>query len=321
LADNTINPFLSLAIHPEYLAILSVRETGIQALALHPFEPPLDLELFRSEKACFERLSDPFAELRKTVGEKEKEIAIALSGSMVLIKKIPMALGLGDEVVKTQMRWEAEQFLLSSLDDYVMNHQRLPFSTPSGNPLYLQVLVRKQIIQLLKDFVRHNGMVLKDIDVDFFSIVRTVLANYDVAPRGTVALIEVQNDSLVFIFIHHREYYLSHRIFFRRDEKNAGVSSEINKLLLKELRRLVFGHRLGKGIEDLDGMFLFGREIIHEMIEELKKTVAVEIINPFRCVSIQPVVSESEAFHHAPEKFTASLGLALKRVPSLQSGL
>jgi Tfp pilus assembly PilM family ATPase len=239
---------------------------------------------------------------------------------MVIQKKIPVALGLGEELIQSQMAWEAEQYLLSPLDNYVVTHQRLPFTTPSGNPLFLQVLIRKQIVQMLRGLAKNIGLILKDIDVDLFTIVRTVLANYDFNSKGTLVLVDVQLEHLVFVFIHQEEFFLSHSIGLQTDSRlKPADPAEINKVLIKELRRLVFGHRLGKGIEDLEAILLTGQDVIHDMLNELKGMIPTEIIDPFRRISVGSTLSESEAFSRSPEKFAASVGLALKRVPKLKT--
>jgi Tfp pilus assembly PilM family ATPase len=320
MAETSIKPFLSVSVHPEFIAFLSIRDSRIEALGWRPMNPPLNTETLQNESLFLEKLDNTFAALSEFVDPKEKDIAITVNGSMVIQKKIPVALGLSEDMIQSQMTWEAEQYLLSPHDNYVMTYQRLPFSTPSGNPLFLQVLIRKQIVQMLRNFAKNSGMILKDIDVDLFTNVRAVLANYDVDPKGTVVLIDVQYEHMVFIFIHQNEYFLSHRIGLQMDAKTkASNPTEINKILIKELRRLIFGHRLGKGIEDLDGIFFSGQDVIHDMMHELKGISSTEILNPFRRISIAPAISLSEAFVETPERFAASIGLALKRDPTLKT--
>jgi hypothetical protein len=182
------------------------------------------------------------------------------------------------------------------------------------------VLIRKQIVQMLRGFARNVGLNLKDIDVDLFTNVRTVLANYDFNSKGTLVLVDVQLEHLVFIFIHQEEFFLSHRVALQTDSRlKPADPAEINRILLKELRRLVFGHRLGKGIEDLETILLNGHDVIHDMLNELKGMLPTEIIDPFRRISVGSTLPESEAFSRTPEKFAASVGLALKRAPTLKT--
>jgi Tfp pilus assembly PilM family ATPase len=320
MAEKSIKPFLSVAIHPEYLAFISVRDAVVQELGWRPFNPPLNAETLQNEPLFVEKVGNTFSSLSEAVVQKGTDIAIAVNGSMVIQKKIPVALGLGEELIQSHMAWEAEQYLLSPLDNYVVTHQRLPFSTPSGNPLFLQVLIRKQIVRMLRGFAKNIGLSLKDIDVDLFTNVRAILANYDFNSKGSLVLVDVQLDHLVFVFIHQQEFFLSHRVGLQTESRiKSADPAEINKILMKELKRLVFGHRLGKGIEDLEALLLTGQAVIHDMLNELKGMLPTEILDPFRRISVGSTLSESEAFSRSPDKFAASVGLALKRVPTLKT--
>lgn len=320
MTEKNQKPFLSLALHPEYIALLSIRDSLVQELGWRPFNPPLNPDTIQNEPLFLEKIGNTFASLSDSIAQKGTDLAVAVNGSMVIQKKIPVALGLDEEMIQSQMAWEAEQYLMSPLDNYVVTHMRLPFSTPSGNPFFLQVLIRKQIVQMLRGFAKNNGLILKDIDVDLFTNVRSVLANYDFDSKGTVVLVDVQLEHLVFIFIQQQEYFLSHRVALQTDSKlKTADPSEINKILIKELRRLVFGRGLGKGIEDLEGLLLTGQDVIHDMLNELKGMLSTEILNPFRRISLGPMIAQSEAFIQSPEKFAASVGLALKRVPTLKT--
>jgi len=320
MTEKNQKPFLSLALHPEYIALLSVRDSTVQELGWRPFNPPLNPDILQNEPLFMEKIGNTFASLSESIAQKGTDLAIAVNGSMVIQKKIPVALGLDEEMIQSQMTWEAEQYLLSPLGNYSVTHLRLPFSTPSGNPIFLQVLIRKQIVQMLRGFAKNSGLILRDIDVDLFTNVRSVLANYDFDSQGTFVLVDVQLEHLVFIFIHQKEYFLSHRVGLQTDPKlKAANPSDINKKLIKELRRLVFGHSLGKSIEDLEGLLLTGQNVIHDMLNELKGMLSTEILNPFRRISLSPMVKQSEVFVQSPEKFAASVGLALKRVPTLKT--
>jgi Tfp pilus assembly PilM family ATPase len=321
MTETKSNSFAGLAIHPTAVSMLVADDDGIRSIGLQKSERRLDYGASRIEGLLAAMLGDTFDALVQETGMQAADIGIALHQSMVLVKKIPSALGLGEDMVKDQMRWEATQFLLAPLSEYALTYERLPFATPSGNPLYLEVLVRKSIVQALQDFFRERGLTLKDIDVDVFSNVRTVLANYEISSKGTVALVEVQPEHLSFTFVHNREYFLSHRIPCPGDANPQELDPiEIQKGLLKELRRLVFGHRLGKGPEDLEALFLSGHAIVRDLAPALqgRELQSVQVANPFRRLKVQPGCAQSEWFQHHPETFSATVGLALKRVAGLQ---
>lgn len=316
-----LSSFLALTLHPERMTLLSIRENTIHGIAEKPLEKSFTLERIK-EPGCVEETIDQVKSLLMEVEESSGEIGIALSGSMVMVKRIPVALGLEEDYIRDQLRWEAFQYLLSPLDAYVMSYQRLPVASPTGNPLYVQVLVRKPVIQFLRTVATQCHLSLVDIDVDLFANVRTILANYDVEPKTILVLLDCHLSHLFSIFIHQQEYFLSSKISF--PHHSLGEVEDIGewvKNILKEVRRLIFGHRLGRGIEDIGQVMLMGEGLLSEAIQELKNAlpIQVEIVNPFQRIALHDRVSRSHALTHSPELFTAGVGIALKLCPSLVS--
>jgi Tfp pilus assembly PilM family ATPase len=305
---------LFVAVHPDHLSAIETSESAVRAAGWTRLQPECDLEAFRSGDAVVGRLADAFAEVRDSMHSSGSAASLVLSGSMVLIKKIPVALGLGDDVVQAQMRWEAEQVLLSPAEEFVLSHQRLPFSTPSGNPQYIQVLVRKRVVQLLRAFAKAAGISIREIDVDCFGDVRVADANYDLDEKGTAVVADIRPGRLGFVLIHRREFFLNSRVPIPRE----AAPAETAKILLKELRRLVFGHR-GKGIDDLELLLLKGDGPLQAVAQEMKEQVPTEILDPFRRIAVSPEAKKTGGFERDAGRFTAPVGLALKRIPTLKA--
>ena len=314
-------PFLGLSLCPDQICLVETEDGTIQTVAYRELVRSFDLETFRREGEFFDNQTEVLRDLFQRTGGEGREVGVVLHGGMVLVKKIPLALGLEEESVRGQIVWEAEQFLVAPSEDYIMEYQRLPFQTPEGNPIYLMVLVRKSVVEGVRSLVEEIGLDLKELDVDMFSNIRALLANYDLTLEGTSALVDIQREHLAIVFIRRLEYYLSHRVFLQKGGSVSGLgdSSDIVHLLLKELRRLVFGHRLGGGIEDLDRIFLVGSEVVQRVFEELSSTVSVpvEIVNPFRRVNVSSSISQSRGVVQFPERFVASVGVTLRRVSTL----
>jgi hypothetical protein len=129
MAEKTTTPFFSVAIHPEYLALVSVRDSVVQEVGWRPFNPPLNAETLQNESLFRKGWKYVFLIVRAIV--RRTDIAIAVNGSMVIQKNSrgtrtgrrtdPVSDGLGSgatpPVPAGQLRYDA---------------QRLPFTTPSG---------------------------------------------------------------------------------------------------------------------------------------------------------------------------------------------
>jgi Tfp pilus assembly PilM family ATPase len=232
--------FLGLSLRKNQFCLIEVNDGYIQTIGSKELVQPLNFHAFESADNILDIQADILKELYLSFGIKTKEIGVVLSGDMVLIKRISVALAMEEEMIKEQLKWEANQFCISPVEEFSMDYQRLPFQTPTGNAIYLLVLVRKKVIEVVSSLVEKVGLVLKDIDVDIFSNIRTLLNNYDINEDEVSVLVDIHRDDIVFIFIHQREYLLSHRIsFLESNLKPVMINSEtIVKLLLKELRQL-----------------------------------------------------------------------------------
>jgi len=313
--------FLGLSLHTDQFCLVEMGEDGVQSVAIRELIQPFDLETFRVGGELLNNQVEILKDLYRRIGTSTKEVGVALNSGMVLVKKIPVALGLEEEMLKNQMIWEAEQFLLTSLDNYVMDYQRLPFHTQAGDPVYLMVLVRRIIIKKIRSLVEQVGLTLRDVDVDIFSDIRAILANYDLGADEIAALVDIQREYISFVIINQKEYFLSHQVSLQEGGTASGLggASQTADLLLKEFRRIIFGHRLGRGIEDLNRIFLLGSEGIENIFKEISSAISVplEIVNPFRRINISQSVSQSSEVVEFPHRFVASVGIALKKVPTL----
>ena len=316
--EPTTKPFLGLSFLPEHVCLVEIQDGVIQALATRELVQPFSMKTFHTEGQFLDNQTEILQELYAEMGAQGKEVGVVLDSGMVLVKKIPVALGLEDEVTREHILWEAEQLLISSLNEYVVEYQRLPFQTPLGNPIYVLILVRKGVMEGIESLISKCGLDLKDVDVDIFSNIRTLLTNYDIDSDQTSVIVDVQRCYLSFIFVRQREFFLSHRVSLNEDGSVSQFkeSSDIVNVLLKELRRLVFGHRLGRGIEDLNSIYLLGGENTQKVSKELSSAVSVplEVINPFRRVEFSQSVSQSKEYTNYPERFVASVGVTIKRL-------
>jgi Tfp pilus assembly PilM family ATPase len=226
-------------------------------------------------------------------------------------------------MIEDHLHWEVEQGLVGPPDDYFIEHQKLPFHTADGNPYYVLAYVRKQAVFALKSMLEKSKLELKNVDIDVFSAIRTLSYAYSTDENeGVSVLIDIHREYLCFIFIQNGEFLLSHRMTLLED-KNQDVfrdHSEMSDVLVKELKRLVFGHRLGRGIGDLKKAYLFGTESVNAVAQDLSASIPipVEVANPFQRLQLSEKVKMSKDYAQYPERFVASIGTILEHVPNPQ---
>jgi Tfp pilus assembly PilM family ATPase len=301
--------------------MVETEEGSVRTLGTRELIQPFDLKTFYSSGEFLDNQTEVLRDLYEKIGCQSTEVGIALGNEMVLIEKIPVALGLEEGSLEDHLSWEMEQLLIAPPDDYVMASGKLPFQASGGNPVYLLTLVRKSVVRGIRSLVQSIGLSPRDIDVDVFSNIRALLKNYEMEENAVSVLMDIQRNRISFFFIRSQEYFLSHRIFIKEGGSAAEFhnSSDIVDLLMKELRRLVFGHRLGRSVEDLACIFLLGNEVVREIAKELTSTTSVplRVVNPFQQIQVAKSVSTSREFIDFPERYTTAVGVVLKRVPSL----
>ncbi len=295
---------------------------SVEAIAGRELVHPFDLDTFPGKGDGLANWSDVFEDLDRRIAGQGHDVGVVLHSSMIFVKKIPVPLGLETEMINDQILWEMDQFLIGPRNNYVIEFQRLPFQTPGGNPYYIVIVLRKSVLHGLRSLFKKTGWNLKDVDVDIFALLRVLLINYP-TNEGSIIIVDVHSRYLSFICLQNREYYLSHFVPLEKmaDENQHYGTAEMAELIIKELRRLVFGHRLGKDVEDLEHVYLTGTEELRPIVQAIasKMQIKIDVLNPFIRIPVADVVKQTREFIRAPEKYAAAVGIAMKRVPILVS--
>ncbi len=285
-------------------------------MAVLELSRPFDLKYLREGNWALQYYIETLATLIEKIGANNNSVGVVLNSSMVMLKKVPIAMGLEEDLIQDQISWEAEQMLVSPLEQYNLVFERLPFSAPTGNPIYLQVLVRKKVIECVQKMLSESGLHLVDMDVDCFSTIRTLSHAYDLDSKTISVVIDLHRDYIGLVFIRKKEYFLSYKIFL---ENNPEDTSELVKMILKDLRRIIFGHGLGKGIDDINRFFLLDHISRKDFLKTFSNSVrgAVDSIHPFQKLSVRPEVTQTAEYSIFPERLTTAVGMLLKKCPSL----
>jgi Tfp pilus assembly PilM family ATPase len=305
-------PMLGLSLNPDQISMVAVSMGQVRAVASRELVQSFDLATLHSGGVMDNQIA-AIEDLRGRIGEGFKEVAVSLNHGMVMLKTIPVALGMDSEMIHDQLQWEARQFLVSDENEFVIESERLPFQNMTGNPMYMMVLVRKKVIDQVRNLVRGAGLSLHTVDVDVFCSIRALKANYDFEPDKATVFAAIDKKDLLIVFIRNGEYYLSHRVLFE-DGGGSREPAVTAQLLAKELKRLVFGHRIGREIEDIHKIYLSGSESSQAVLQAFSQSVPipVELANPFQRVAVSQTVTESKDYIRFPERFISSIGVALR---------
>ena len=313
--------YIGLTLNADQFSMVEASGNQIRNIVSRELIQPFDLASLQSEEEGLDSYIEVIGQLYRRLNTSCRKVGVVINSGMVIVKKVPIALGLDDEMITEQMKWEMDQMIIASPDQYTIEFERLPDQMPSGNPTYLMVLVQKKILKMIQSIIQRAGLNLINMDVDIFANIRSLLTNYKVDKEEISLLVDSHESYIDLLFIRQQDYFLSHRILFQGIKSDSGIltGAEIVKYLMKEIRRLVFGHQLGRNVEDINRIFLLGGKLAQKISETLPSeiSVPVEIVNPFRKINVSPSVTESKECIQFPHRFMPSIGLLLKSIPSL----
>lgn len=131
---------------------------------------------------------DAIRNLAKRIHLRGKEMAIAVSGNSVIIKRITIPHMEGP-ALDEQMEWEVQQNIPFSREDVTVDHAVLVEQTPQGQMEVLLVAAKKEIVDQYIGVVRDAGFVVSVVDSAAFALQNAVEASVGFAPGETVAIV------------------------------------------------------------------------------------------------------------------------------------
>lgn len=255
----------------------------------------------------------------ESAGITSRDIAFILDSQSVLVKKIPLDSDIPIEEQKKQVYWEAGQFVYNSLDDYIIDYSSLVSRGRISHDELLVVIVRKKIIDFLTRIFKQTKLNIKIVDVDVFSAIRAIKANYEYQENEKIGLIDIGPESVKITLMTHGEYFLSSGFSFVETQQEKRVvtmpdEEQLSKLISKELRRLILDHKIGKYVEDLNRIFFYGEKVQPRVVENLRNFYDLNIskVNPFRKVRFASNKVDDESIRNSSEAFVVCIGAAIR---------
>jgi type IV pilus assembly protein PilM len=196
---------------------------------------------------------------------KTKQVAAAVSGHSVIVKKVSLPTMTRDELDE-QIRWEAEQYIPFDVNEVNLDFQILDDGSGEGQMDVLLVAAKKDLIDDYVQVISEAGLTPAVVDVAAFAVENAYEANYG-TPSGVIALVNI-GAQVVNINI------VSGGVpTFTRDITTAGnqYTEEIQKALsisFDEAERIKLGGRRG---ED-------SQEVVPHEVEQAMQAVTETVI-------------------------------------------
>jgi len=121
---------------------------------------------------------------------KTKDVAVAVSGHSVIVKKVSLPSMSRDEL-EDQIQWEAEQYIPFDVNEVHLDFQILETSEGEGQMDVLLVAAKKDLVDDYVQVIREAGLNPAVIDVAAFAVENAFEANYEAVNDEIVALVNV----------------------------------------------------------------------------------------------------------------------------------
>lgn len=286
--------------------------------------------------------------LRDSLGIKGKEVATAISGHSVIIKKIKVP-PMTPEELEEQIPWEAEHHIPFSKDDVEIDHQ-LVGSEAGGQMELLLVAAKKEVVSDYSMVIREAKLQPTVMDVAAFTIQNAFEANYPVVPEEAVAVINIgatlSNINIIAggTSAFTRDVTVGGNAFTEEIQKRLNVSQEeaeawkigsvgegAGEVVPQEVEAVIASvadSMAGKFQRSLDfylaaasdanitKIYLCGGSAkvpaLQRALEEKSRT-AVEVMDPFRKVTVDERKFDMAFVQQHAAEAAVAVGLALRR--------
>ncbi|HEX9020644.1 MAG TPA: type IV pilus assembly protein PilM [Nitrospirota bacterium] len=291
------------------------------------------------------RVVEAIKELISSQKVSTKEVAISVSGSSVIIKRVSVA-DMTDEELAESIKWEAEQYIPFSIDDVNVDFQKLGPGAAEGQADVLLVAVKKDKINDYVNLVKDAGLEPVIVDVDAFALANMYEYNYGVQPGVTALLnigasvmnINILKDGVSiftrdisvggnrYIEALQRDFGLTYEDAeqVKRGETTAGVdkgqidgvmSTVTDDIVSETQRSFEFFHSTAGG-ENVSQVLVSGgcaRIGGFSSVLSERLGMSVEVANPFKNIKIDPKRFDPALIANSAPLSAVAVGLAIRR--------
>jgi type IV pilus assembly protein PilM len=209
---------------------LKRKTTGwaLQAFGMQPLVPQTIVDgTIMDQGAVSEAIRQLWSRLRL----KQKEVAIAIAGHSVIIKKIAVPQ-MRPEELAANIRNEAEHHIPFGRDDVEIDYHVTNPMTPSGQTELLLVAAKKEVVSDYIQVVKDANLSAQVVDVAAFASQNGFEANYALDPRETVVLINIgaaiSNINIVRagVSLFTRDVTIGGNAFTEEIQKQMGIAAD-----------------------------------------------------------------------------------------------
>ncbi len=223
-------------------AVVIDHGSGTPELAKAVITPLNDTAIVEGEIMDHGIVADAIRQTIAATGVKTRNVVAAVGGRDVIIKRISMER-VKEAQARELMRWEAEQHVPFDMDSVELDFHVLD---PEGDGLDMSVLLvaaKRDLVESRQHLLQEAGSAASVIDVDAFALHNAFGANHPDAMAGTVALLNIGNETTNLnilddgIPVLTRDLAVGTRRFREDLQREQGLSGEDAEEILRAFDR------------------------------------------------------------------------------------
>jgi type IV pilus assembly protein PilM len=276
---------------------------------------------------------------------KTKDVATAVSGHSVIVKKITVNVATEDEVLNA-VPYEAQQYIPFDMADVNLSYQIL--GPPQAGPGFdvMLVAVKKDKILNHTNVVRQAGRDPAVVDIDAFALQNAFEVSYEPPPDRMIALLNIgasiMNINIVRggVPLFTRDVSVGGNQYTDTLQKELDLSYEdaeklkqgkevgnvapgamtphirsVSEILLLEIQKTFDFFRQTTTTENIQQVYMAGGTARIEGLADLLKeefNIPIEIMNPFQRVDINSSKFDTSYINDIAPRMSVAVGLALR---------
>jgi len=316
---------------------------ALQAFGMQPLVPQTIVDgTIMDQAAVTEAIRQLWARLKL----KTKDVAIAIAGHSVIIKKISVPQQSADQLA-ANIRNEAEHHIPFGRDDVEIDYHVTNPANSSGQTELLLVAAKKEVVSDYVQVVRDASLIPHVVDVAAFASQNGFEANYTLDPRETVVLINIgaaiSNINIVRsgVSLFTRDVTIGGNAFTEEIQKQLGIATDeaeaykvggsqtedgvvpqevlrvmdgVSEVMAGEFQRSLDFFLATTADANVTRIVLAGGSAkiasLHKAIER-RSRLPLEVADAWRRVEIDPTLDKLYLGAHSPEALIG-VGLAMR---------
>jgi type IV pilus assembly protein PilM len=223
---------IGLDIGSSSVKAVQLRKKGtgwaLQAFGMQPLVPQTIVDGTIMDQSA---VSEAIRALWSRLKLRQKEVAIAIAGHSVIIKKISVPAMKADELA-ANIKVEAEHHIPFGRDDVEIDYHVTNPQNSSGQTELLLVAAKKEVVADYIQVVRDASLIPSVVDVAAFASQNGFEINYPLDPRETIVLINVgaaiSNINIVRsgVSLFTRDVTIGGNAFTEEIQKQLGIAAD-----------------------------------------------------------------------------------------------